>query len=100
MKQRELKALLEEAASPECSWKRRNQIQIKLNEATAAMGEDGLYVIEGLVAGLHLLLNSLYVGTVQNRPELLPALLPAFAIICGDREDGKLIADVDWSIVD
>lgn len=100
MKQSELKALLKEAANPECSWQRRNEIQCKLGDATAAMNEDGVYKIEGREAGLHLLLDSLYVSTVQNRPELLPTLFPAFAIICGDREEGILVADVDWSIVD
>jgi len=97
MNQRELKALLEEAAAPNCSPQRRNQIQCLLGEATAAMGEDGVYKIKGRAAGLHLLLDALYVETVQHRPELLPALFPAFAIICGDRKDGHIIAKVDWS---
>lgn len=100
MEQRELKALLDEAANPKCSWQRRNEIQCKLGEATAAMGKDGVYELEGREAGLHLLLEALYVSTIQNRPELLPTLFPTFAIICGDREEGILIADVDWAIVD
>lgn len=99
MDQRELKALLEEAAKPDCSWQRRNQIQCRLGEATAAMGKNGVYKTEGREAGLLLLLEALYVTTVQNRPELLPSLFPTFAIICGDRDAKSLVAEVDWSLV-
>lgn len=101
MKQRELKALLEEAAKPDCTWQRRTQIQYRLGKATGAIGNDGIYETEGQKeAGFKLLLNALYVTTVQNRPELLPTLFPTFAVICGDCEEGVLIADVDWSLVD
>jgi hypothetical protein len=100
MKQQVLKALLEEAANDNCSPQRRNEIQCELDEATAAMGEEGVYKITGREAGLSLVLDALYVHTIQNRPELLPSFFPTFAIICGDRDEGMLIADVDWSLID
>jgi hypothetical protein len=94
MNQLEIKVLLHEASNPECSWRRRNEIQCEFEKAMVP-GEDG----EGEEAGLLLLLTSLYASTVQNRPELLPTLFPTFAIICGDRKEDMLIADVDWTIV-
>ena len=99
MNQRELKVLLEEAAKPECTPRRRNSIQCLLGEASAAMGKDGVYTINGREAGMHLVLNALYVDTLNNRPELLPSLFPIFAIICGDREEGFICAHIDWSLV-
>jgi len=98
MNQKELKALLQEAADPNCSWQRRNEIQCKLGQASPAMGADGVYEIEGREAGMHLVLDKLYVDTIQHRPELLPSLFPVFAVICGDRKEGIICADVDWSL--
>jgi len=97
--QRELKGLLEEAARRDCSWKRRNEIQCLLGAASAAMGADGVYEIDNPEAGMHLVLGKLYTDTIQNRRELLPSLFPVFAVICGDREEGFICADVDWSLV-
>ncbi|MCR4328790.1 MAG: hypothetical protein NUV53_04785 [Patescibacteria group bacterium] len=99
MNQKELKLLLQEAASPDCPWQRRNEIQCKLGEASPAMRADGVYEIDGREAGMHLVLNQLYVDTIQNRPDLLPSLFPAFAVICGDREEGIICADVDWLFI-
>lgn len=98
MNQKEMKTLLQEAASPDCSWRRRNEIQCKLGKASPAMQADGVYKIKGREAGMHLVLDKLYVDTIQNRPELLPLLFPAFAVICGDRQEGIICADVDWSL--
>ena len=99
MDQRELKALLDEAAKPSCSWQRQNEIQCRLGEASPAMGVDGVRKIEGPVEGMQIVLDHLYTDTIQNRPDLLPALFPVFALICGDREDRTICADVDWSLV-
>ena len=100
MRQKEVKALLEEAAKPGCSWQRRTEIQCQLCEATAAMGKNGVYKIKGRKAAFHMLLNDLYMDTLNNRPDLLPTLFPFFAVICGDRKEGYIVADhVDWGIV-
>lgn len=98
MNQKELRDLLKEAASSDCSWERRNEIQCKLGKASPAMKADGVYKINGQKAGMHLVLEKLYVDTIRNRPELLPSLFPAFAVICGDRQEGIICADVDWSL--
>ena len=100
MNQRELKALLEEAANLGCSMQRRNEIRFILCDSTAAVGKDGIEEIDGPEAGLRLLAETLYHDTISNRPELLTKLFPVFAIICGNREDGMTITDIDWSIVD
>jgi hypothetical protein len=99
MDQRLLKALLEEAARPDCSWERRNAIHCQLTDASPAFGQDGVFEIEGRGAGMHLLLEKLYVEVGHHRPELLPTLFPVFSLICGDRKDGVLCADIDWSLV-
>jgi hypothetical protein len=91
MDQLKIRDLLIEAANPECSERRINEIHCELGQATVMDVE--------VEVGFQTLLDSLYVRTVQNRPELLPTLFPIFAIICGDREEDMLIADVDWTIV-
>src|ERR1043166_3158969 len=37
------------------------------------------------------ILGTVYVQTLQNRPELLPSLFPLFAALCGDRSSGVWI---------
>lgn len=100
MKQQELKALLKEAANPKCSWKRRNEIQCFLNESMVATGDHSVHKTKSREDGINLILDTLYMSTLENRPQLLPTFFPVFAIICGDRKNGRLIAEVDWSIVD
>ncbi len=99
MNQKELKSLLDEAAQNDCSWQRRNEIHCMLGKASPGMGADGVYEIDTPGAGIQAVLDELWVETVQNRPQLLPALFPAFAVMCGDREDGTINAGVDWSLV-
>ncbi len=98
MDQRQIKRLLEEAAKPDCQSQRLNEIQCALGAATAAMGKDGVYKIEGREAGIHLVLNDLFVSTLEYEPELLPSLFPVFALLCGDR-DSSLLADINWTLV-
>ncbi len=99
MDQNVLKALLEEAAQSNCTWERRNAIQCLLGEASVALGEDGAFESEGREAGMQLVLDKLYVDVIDHRPEVLPALFPVFALLCGDRKEGLMCADVDWSLV-
>ncbi len=96
MRQKEIKALLEEASQPDCPWQRRNQIQCRLVEALAmyrpVRGRAGIERAEQL----KLLLEKLYVDTLKNYPRYLPKLFPVFAMICGDRDDDMIVADVAW----
>ncbi|MFZ2189085.1 MAG: hypothetical protein WAV73_06000 [Candidatus Moraniibacteriota bacterium] len=94
MKQRQLKELLEEAAKSDCTGKRRVEIQFLLCEALVAGNG-----IDDRSAGMRMVLNQLYIDTIRNSPDSLPSLLPFFAIVCGDREKGRTVANVDWSII-
>ena len=97
MEQKLLKRLLEEAAHPNCLWPQRNHIQRLLVRA-AAGGDREVLSTDDREAGIRTVLESLYVDTVRNRPDLLPTLFPAFAVMCGDRT-GTIVADVDWSLI-
>ncbi len=99
MKQSELKTLLDEAAGPDCSWERRNEIHCLLDDALRALNPDGNYEIGGREEGMSVFLGQLYLNTLRNRPELLSSLFPAFAVICGDRTEEVFMADVDWSLI-
>ena len=95
MTQIRLKRLLEEAASQTCSAERHNAIICQLlDEAPGDLSR-----IEGEEAGIRLVLNCLWESTVQNRPDLLPSLFPAFAIMCGERKESVMIAHIDWSLI-
>jgi hypothetical protein len=104
MKQQDLKALLEEAANPDCSWERVNEIHCILGAASPA--NDSMPNSEGFTEhdrgraeGMELVLDSMYVETIKNRREFLPSLLPVFMLICGDRTEGSIInRDIDWSV--
>ena len=99
MNQRKIMDLLQEAARPNCTSQRRISIIAELDRFSAAMGPHGVYKIHGEEAVLRTLMGSLYVGAAKSRPELLPTLFPVFAAICGDREDGNIVAEVDWSLM-
>lgn len=99
MDQKRIKELLTEASRPECSVQRQNQIQCEMGQATSALKPDGVYSIHGPEAGIHLILDALYSGTAEHKRELLPSLFPVFALLCGDREKGVLISDIDWSSI-
>ncbi len=99
MQQTRILELLKEASRQSCTIERFNQIQCELGSASAAMGPDGVYQIEGTVAGLQLVLDHLIVDAWENRRDMLPGLFPVFALISGDRDDRYIIADIDWSLV-
>jgi hypothetical protein len=91
--------LLLEASKNETSEFRKNKIQCLLGEQCAGFNGE-CYEIEGRGAGIHLILDKLYVDTLENNPKLLPSLLPVFAIISGEREKDKyIVADADWSFI-
>lgn len=97
--QEKIKDLLAEAANPKCAPHRRNEIQCELGHATAAMRPNGVYDIDSREAGILVVIEHLYVDTLQNRPEILPALFPVFALACGDRDNGLIVTDIDWKHV-
>jgi len=43
--------------------------------------------------------NALLFETYLTVPELLPKLLPAFALLCGNREESSLTAHIDWAVM-
>ena len=98
MQQEKIRELLIEASQCNCSWQRRTQIQVDLKNASAALGHDGVYEIDTKAAGLALILEKLYVDTLEVAPHILPSLFPVFALICGDREQSFVVADIEWDI--
>ena len=95
MTQRKVMALLREAANPACKKERRAKIGWLLQDAASGP----IYAIEGKGAGIHAVLAQLYDDTIQHRPEILPTLFPAFAVMCGKRKRNVIVADIDWSLV-
>lgn len=84
MKQERIKDLLQEAALSYCPGQRRISILAELSR-------------EVTCPELELMLDGLFLQTINNKPFLLSALLPAFIMICGDREPDMELATVDWS---
>ncbi|MEY2664633.1 MAG: hypothetical protein RIT04_441 [Candidatus Parcubacteria bacterium] len=91
MNQKRIKDLLIEASQPNCTHQRRNQIHVELSKATVGSRET-----DTPAAGVCVVLDILYVDTIKHHPERLPSLFPAFAVMCGDRPDSDLVADIDW----
>ncbi|OGY61286.1 MAG: hypothetical protein A3H06_01025 [Candidatus Colwellbacteria bacterium RIFCSPLOWO2_12_FULL_44_13] len=85
MNQIELKMLLDEAANPYTSRFRRNQIGDKLVQLAPIW--------------LDMIVRKLYMDTINNRPDLLPLQFPFFAIVCGFRDAGSNLPNVDWSLM-
>ena len=98
MHQEELMDLLREAGNLGCSEVRRRQIWDVLNAAApSALAGDGTFKLQSPEAGMRAVLDQLWKDTVLVRPEYLPKLFPAFAILCGDRHDSEsLCSTVDW----
>lgn len=90
MEQQRIKELLEEAAIS-ADWKRTNAIQIELGSAVYDEAEVG-----GVLVALF---NELYMSAIRHRPDILPALLPVFAVLCGGRGN-DMIGEIDWSLIE
>lgn len=45
-------------------------------------------------------IGSVYINTLENRPERLPQLFPLFAVLCGNRSPDVWIGEVDWNVAD
>lgn len=99
MDQQRIKELLYEAARLTASeYIRFSQIQCELGDAIYKTTSGS--VNEDKTDSLRLILDQALVATRNHRPDLLPTLFPVIAIICGDRLEGKIVADPDWSLVD
>lgn len=98
MKQVRILELLTEASRKDCDVHRLNAIQVLLENETLSRHEGGRAPRQSTEAEAELLLGALFNGAVDNAPELLPSLLPFFAMICGDRKEGQSWTDVDWKL--
>lgn len=100
MDQKQILSLLQEAASADCTNLRLNQIQSAFGRATTTFIKEGVYETKGLTAGIGLVMDHLFEGTVEHDRVLLPNLFPVFAAICGDRDKGSYLAAIDWSVAE
>lgn len=95
VKQREIKDLLVELASPECSFLRHQEISQRFHEAAKrrpapdSPNDNTSYLFVMILNRLLRTVNGQY----------LPGLFPVFALLCGDRDDLDVLADVDWSLM-
>lgn len=94
MKQARIKALLIEASQPACPEGRRVAIQGLLGRELPKDPDD-----DARMEGLSLVFSQLYDSARRHRPDLLLSLFPVFAILCGDRDEGSVVCDVEWSLV-
>ncbi len=107
MQQKRILELLQEASQPNCTLARANQIELELREGCPKHvdqenprgGERENGYEEGRCDGHDEVINSLFVDTFEKRRELLPSLFPLFAMICGDKDDNMMRADIDWSLL-
>jgi len=100
MEQGKLMLLLQEASNPDCSRERRLKIHAMLSAEAPSVGADGVHEVDdrSIAMGLSIFLDALWTELTKNHAELLSTFFPAFAIICGDRDDQSIRATVDWSI--
>ncbi len=89
MIQLDIKRHLDEAAIAGCSPARRDEIRDLLMQSCR---DDSLKAATG----------TLFVQTVNNHPELLPMLFPAFAVLCGERETitQKVNNNINWGLTE
>jgi len=93
MRQERIKKLLEEAADPRCPPARLSEIHREMNSGWPH-GMDNPVI--GVQDVLRQLAEELFTETVENRRERLPGFFPVFAMVYGDRADGRRYADINW----
>lgn len=96
MNQQRIKELLIEASSPDCPPERLNAIASALTDAIPL--DAGLEIEDAHRDTMETYIGALFFNTVKGRRELLPSLLPAFALICGDSDPNSWLATVDFSL--
>ncbi len=94
MNPEELMCLLTEASQKNCSQKRRVEI---LSFLLAPLADDVEEENNEVYRYWRLYISDLYNDMVNNRPNLLPALYPAFAKLCGPRKNGSFTAPINFS---
>jgi|GEM_PF-2491866 len=97
MNQGEIRARLAEAGAEECTRRRLGEIMLEFLDESPAMLSDGTYDIDGQGSLARPIIEELFISVAENRRSAFPDLFPVFAVLCGDRENGVLIADIDWS---
>lgn len=86
--------LLMEASHPGCSVERWARIHVELG--SLAEPDDGTAEGTGRHEAFAALLGMVFVEALRHAPHILPYLFPIFATLCGEREEGVIIAEVDW----
>jgi hypothetical protein len=91
MNQETMRELLEEASSPSCSLKRKEQIG-SLITGEVCVPDDSLDSLK-LKEKLSRMVNTVYKETMTRDPSKLPQLLPVFALICDD------CTKIEWKVL-
>ena len=94
MKQKDIMALLKEAAEPRCALKRRKAILADLQKEVFGPSNDSRRL------GLDIILGAAFKTTLEAKPDHLVSLFPVFALLCGDRQENEVVAsEVDFSLL-
>lgn len=95
MKTIDVYKLLLEASFEDTSVHRLNKIQVELCDAI----RNNNSCTDKRIHGIMLVLDTVFCETIENNRELLPSLLPMFAIICGDRLENTVIGHAEWDVI-
>ncbi len=100
MKQNDIKELLHEAASSDCTSKRRGEILADLVNASSWANDNATVIRDGRLTGMKVLLEESYKKIINTNPASLPNLLVPYTMICGDKpKDGKITSEVDFALI-
>ncbi len=95
MQQAIIKDLLAELARPDCSFERHQEVSrlfyeaAKRRPAPDSPNDDTSQLFTMILNRLLRVVNS----------RQLPGLFPVFALICGDRHDLDVLAEIDWDLM-
>lgn len=107
MQQSRILELLQEASTT-TDKTRRDNILIELQEAAPVPNiphePANLLQLEykyqkGRCDEIRQMILRIFVNTLIECPEHLPTLFPFFALCCGDRKEGAMCADIEWSLL-
>jgi hypothetical protein len=94
-----IKELLDEAANPECTFRRITDILETFEMSIAKSYTAGVTGEVQRISFQKMLVRSLFEQAEKNRP-LFPHLFPTIAAICGYREKSYLLANIDLTLMD
>jgi len=95
VQQSEIKKLLAELASSDCSFGRHQEVSRLFHEAAKRRPAPDS-TNDNTSDLFTMILNRLL--RVVNR-EHLPGLFPVFAMICGDQQGLNVLAEIDWDLM-